>query len=36
MEQIIKNKIIEFGDFLLLNCYSDDKKDLINNKLKNL
>jgi hypothetical protein len=36
MEDLLKSKISEFGDFLLKNCDNLEKKSLINNKLKNL
>ena len=36
MENIIKDKINDFGNYLLSICKSDDSKILIENKIKNL
>ena len=36
MEELLKQKISQFSNFLLQNCNNLEKKSLINNKLKNL
>lgn len=36
MQELLKEKINEFANFLIQNCDSLEKKSLINNKLKNL